>query len=144
MRRSYTQCQRANWPESFTRLCTGHRFILSGAIPPSFLSLWPPHFSPSIYALEHCLEHHPGPGQASWVAELNLKHSPCPPRGLRVPPGALELVTAPLAGHTFAQPRGRVTQLPEGSGQTFPPGIGGGVSCSVHPVHKAAAPVPGV
>lgn len=32
-------------PESFAHLCTEHRVILSGAVPPSFLSLSPPHLS---------------------------------------------------------------------------------------------------
>ena len=142
MRRSYTQCQRANRPESFTRLCTRHRFILSGAIPPSFLSLWPPHFFHLCLRTLFGAPPRSGPGILG--SRVESKTQSLPPRGLRVPPGALELVTAPLAGHTFAQPRGRVTQLPEGSSQTFPPGIGGRVSCSVHPVYKAAAPVPGV
>lgn len=119
-------------PELFTHLCIGHRFSLSGAFPPSFLSLSPFHPSPSIYASQHCFEHLLGPGQASGIAKLNLNLVPAP-RGSHAPRGETRVRCSPSNCEHICTALWEGDPASGGGDQTSPYGMGvrGLVPCAL-------------
>lgn len=132
-------------PELSAHCARGTDASWSRAVSPPFLPLSPPHLPPPIDALQRVFEHPRGPGQAPRTGRVESKHGRRP-QGVTCSQGrqTLALMAAPRAGDAFEDPKGGVTQDLEGAISPPQAGWAWGVSCSLHPIYEAAAPVPTV